>query len=557
MKRLFCVIPILGSILLLQGCAAIFHTQHTALACWQDSTDVTYSSSEVGMWWGEVANTLETEHAKMRGKIADISLNNNKTYYLIKQSKKGFIPEYSIITRRRFNLLKVIDLALPVISDIYLLSGAGYYTDPVTGEQQSNIVPLALSYYFGTVGWLQVPFGPWVVYNRRYALPPMTPIPRHDTNVGRIFIKEVDVNINKDSLQHKYYETYNKFINHNMLYASREKDSFRVRNTVFKDTLNSILGKWKFIDTGRSFLSFMYSAPNFIRCEISGMTIYSVNALSYISLSTKWKLYGATSDKEAYSANLENTSKWGTFQEGDEEFKEYVTDALERSMAQFLTTNEVENALRNKSAKISIPDTWSTLQLSCKPSDIASNLQDALKATVTVKVPYGHGSGCVVSSDGYIITNYHVIADDTTSLVQVIFSSGDTLPAEYVRSNSVYDLALFKIRKPGNYECFTPSSSKDILLGTEVYAIGTPLDMSLGQTITKGIISGKRKIADKTIIQTDVSINPGNSGGGLINGQGKLLGIVNAKIMGEDIQGIGFAIPAYYIEDALKVKFNN
>ncbi len=184
-----------------------------------------------------------------------------------------------------------------------------------------------------------------------------------------------------------------------------------------------------------------------------------------------------------------------------------------------------------------------------------SNLQEAVKAVVTVKTPDGHGSGCILSNDGYFVTNYHVISDNNGGDVEVIFSNGDTTKAEYIRSNAEYDLALFKIKKQGSYKCLHLSLSKDINIGSEVFAIGTPEDIELGQTLTKGIISGQRKVGEKQIIQTDVSINPGNSGGALVTKDGTLLGVVNAKIVGISIQGIGFAIPAHYIQDALKVEF--
>jgi len=86
-----------------------------------------------------------------------------------------------------------------------------------------------------------------------------------------------------------------------------------------------------------------------------------------------------------------------------------------------------------------------------------------------------------------------------------------------------------------------------------VYAIGTPSDIELGQTLSKGIISGKRLFNQKQYIQTDVSINSGNSGGALIDPQGNLLGIISAKIVGVGIEGLGFAIPIKYINESLVV----
>ncbi|MGL4632324.1 MAG: S1C family serine protease [Leadbetterella sp.] len=90
-----------------------------------------------------------------------------------------------------------------------------------------------------------------------------------------------------------------------------------------------------------------------------------------------------------------------------------------------------------------------------------------------------------------------------------------------------------------------------------VYAIGTPTSEVFSQTITKGIISRLEENNGKSkLIQIDASINPGNSGGALVNPKGNLVGIVNAKIVGKGIEGIGFAIPANLIEESLKIEFN-
>ena len=92
-------------------------------------------------------------------------------------------------------------------------------------------------------------------------------------------------------------------------------------------------------------------------------------------------------------------------------------------------------------------------------------------------------------------------------------------------------------------------------IGADVFAIGTPADKELGQTVTKGIISARRKIEGHAFLQTDVSINGGNSGGALVARSGQLLGIVNAKLVGRGIEGIGFAIPAEQVSEALQLTF--
>ncbi|HKK66616.1 MAG TPA: trypsin-like peptidase domain-containing protein, partial [Bacteroidales bacterium] len=89
--------------------------------------------------------------------------------------------------------------------------------------------------------------------------------------------------------------------------------------------------------------------------------------------------------------------------------------------------------------------------------------------------------------------------------------------------------------------------------GADVYSIGTGVDVSLGQSLSKGIISGKRQIGLSEYLQTDVTINPGSSGGALVGKDGELLGIVSAKMMGVGIEGIGFAIPVKTLVKSLNL----
>lgn len=156
----------------------------------------------------------------------------------------------------------------------------------------------------------------------------------------------------------------------------------------------------------------------------------------------------------------------------------------------------------------------------------------------------GAGSGVIVTSDGYIITNNHVI-DGATS-INVTLRSGETYPATVVGLDDQLDVALLKVEATG----LTPASigtSSDLIVGQTVVAIGNPLGQ-LGGTVTDGIVSAlDRSITldgqTMNLLQTNAAINPGNSGGGLFDAQGNLIGLVVAKSSGDNVEGLGFAIP--------------
>lgn len=161
------------------------------------------------------------------------------------------------------------------------------------------------------------------------------------------------------------------------------------------------------------------------------------------------------------------------------------------------------------------------------------------------------GTGIVMSADGYIITNAHVITDTDTgtaaSAINVVLSDKTEYPATVIGCDTKTDLAVVKIQATG----LTPAefgSSEDLEVGELAIAIGNPLGFELSGSVTGGMISALNReitIEDKTmtLIQTDAAINPGNSGGPLVNSYGQVIGINSAKISSSDVEGLGFAIP--------------
>ncbi|MCB1850575.1 MAG: trypsin-like peptidase domain-containing protein [Gammaproteobacteria bacterium] len=154
------------------------------------------------------------------------------------------------------------------------------------------------------------------------------------------------------------------------------------------------------------------------------------------------------------------------------------------------------------------------------------------------------GSGVIISSQGFILTNHHVVKE--ADEIRVVLANGDTFPAEIAGTDPETDLAVLRSAQ-SNLPVITVGDSQHLRVGDVVLAIGNPF--GVGQTVTMGIVSatGRNQLGINTFenfIQTDAAINPGNSGGALINAYGELVGINTAifsKTGGSD--GIGFAIP--------------
>lgn len=159
-------------------------------------------------------------------------------------------------------------------------------------------------------------------------------------------------------------------------------------------------------------------------------------------------------------------------------------------------------------------------------------------------VSTGAGSGVIISSSGYIITNHHVVYDADN--VTITLSDGSQHQAIIIGSDDKTDIAILKVEAEGLVPA-TMGNSSDVFVGDDVVVVGNPLGQ-LGGTVTNGIISAlDREITiDGTVmslLQTNAAINQGNSGGGMFNSRGELIGIINAKTVATGVEGLGFAIP--------------
>ena len=157
------------------------------------------------------------------------------------------------------------------------------------------------------------------------------------------------------------------------------------------------------------------------------------------------------------------------------------------------------------------------------------------------------GSGFILTKDGYIVTNFHVVEDAST--IKVTLYNGDTLDAAYIGGDEDYDIAVIKIEAQ-ELPCVTLGDSEHLNVGDRVLAIGNPLG-ELTFSMSGGMVSSVNRTINVSgtpfnMIQTDTSINPGNSGGPLLNQYGEVIGIVSAKYStysNTSVEGLGFAIP--------------
>jgi S1-C subfamily serine protease len=211
----------------------------------------------------------------------------------------------------------------------------------------------------------------------------------------------------------------------------------------------------------------------------------------------------------------------------------HYSATLGKTRAEYLTASEnlKKDPLRNVSAA------YQMVAKKVRPSVVSINAQRSSRRVG------GLGSGVIMSQDGYIITNAHVVQDSSRVLVEL--HDRRDFEAELIGIDEMSDLALLKIDAP-DLIAAEWGDSDQVDVGAIVWAVGSPYGFQ--HTVTSGILSGKDRPGEggnpkQALLQTDAAVNPGNSGGPLVDSKGQVIGI-NTSIFGETFQGISFAVPS-------------
>ncbi|MBV1820847.1 serine protease HtrA [Clostridium cochlearium] len=235
----------------------------------------------------------------------------------------------------------------------------------------------------------------------------------------------------------------------------------------------------------------------------------------------------------------------------------------------YIAPNLYGNILPNPN---SVENKYMPQQVSITPSDdintvsavVKKSMSSVVGITTLETVNYffeqrdveGLGSGVIVDSNGYILTNSHVVADGNAKEIKVLFDNGDKVPGKVLWNDSSLDLAIVKVDIT-NLPVAELGDSDKLEVGEIAIAIGNPLGLEFQRTVTSGVISGLNRSIQinqaniiEDLIQTDASINPGNSGGPLLNKSGEVIGINTVKI--KTGEGLGFSIPINIAKSIIK-----
>ena len=222
-----------------------------------------------------------------------------------------------------------------------------------------------------------------------------------------------------------------------------------------------------------------------------------------------------------------------------------VTQTETESKLSELTENLIEtrNSLNlvNESIKAELKEIKESTS-----DDFSGIIEDSLQSVVTIRTDISQGTGFLISEDGFLVTNAHILSGAREMYILDYQQNKHT--AELIGYNATFDIALLKMS--GTYNPLEIGNSEEIQIGEKVIAIGNPLGLQF--SVSEGIVSGLNREGVNAInayIQTDAALNPGNSGGPLINKQGEVIGINNFKVGGGE--NLGFALESNYIKDII------
>jgi len=273
---------------------------------------------------------------------------------------------------------------------------------------------------------------------------------------------------------------------------------------------------------------------------------------TYVELSVEWQVYNAMDKKVIYKHSTVGQAKVTfTDKRSSEGFMQAFAHATQGLLADkgfFAVASKGDKPGKGDNFEGIAPDRGAPTAQAASGSVFATKgrktpITEVTKQAVVIQVPGSHGSGFFINSR-HILTNHHVVGDNTE--VRVLLQDGTKLEGRVLNRDARRDVALVAVEGSGLNGLGVRLG--DLPVGTEVFAVGAPIQMGLQGSVTKGIVSSYRMVRDQRMLQSDVAIYGGNSGGPLVDGQGQVVGICQSRMTAT--QGFNFFIP---IDEGLSV----
>lgn len=336
---------------------------------------------------------------------------------------------------------------------------------------------------------------------------------------------------------------------------SQDDKRIMSENTKFTESIYNTLRSTGFVDT----VNRVFSDNNntlVLEAKIKKVNIYTITGKKWPNM-RRAKLFLTWYVKNTYDEvldSIETSDFSGDFVErydDNEQEVKVLGDAVDVAYLNLHKRKEFTRFLKQEN----VFDISEPLLKIPGPKGVVGDKADAALASVIVKTANGHGSGFAITNDGYLVTNYHIVAgrlNNKPSAVTIITSDGEELSADIVRCNKFRDLVLLKVNRSFE-KAFRCSANKAFKNMQTVFTVGAPKSIELGQSISTGVISNERKNNNNNLLQLGMSVNAGNSGGPVFDENGNLHGVIVSKLVGQNTEGVSFAIPSYLLMDYLKI----
>lgn len=532
MRALALTLPVLLS---LSSCSfyQVFTTAEVQTSFATDSVEISL----------EIRDAEEVESFEFLGyNFAEVTLDNYTEGHVLRAERVGYYPQNLPVFRERLNRWKGLDALLAF--------GFANTLAQHDADWEARQYAEAMGLTYNVLGWVA---SPWRVYGKSFQFDELEPMPKAAEHAPPVWIEGVHIAVAPGNHVTDHYRTRDAFYRNRKAFQFENDEAFAVDYTnLDEDALECLWEQGYQGPNGTSL--FTQEDELVLEAAITHVHEEQIGNLAKYTIQTQWWVhnpYGLPTDTVTYRTY----SPWGFASGYESPFdRQALADVIVRNALKAAENPLLQaEAARKDSLEAEWKSDWSPIVLP-QVTKAAGSLSEALASVVTIEDDYGHGSGCILSSDGYILTNHHVVLD-TTQQQTVHFQDGSKRKAELIRYHPLYDLALLKVDTTG-LRPFQPDLRRDAMdVGDDVFAMGTPYDIALGASVTRGIVSSTRKDGKRSLIQTDVSISPGNSGGALVRQDGTLVGVVNEKIMELGVEGIGFAIPLHHIEEALMLRY--
>jgi len=264
------------------------------------------------------------------------------------------------------------------------------------------------------------------------------------------------------------------------------------------------------------------------------------------SLSVQWQVYSRLSRKVEYKVTTEGYGEV-TDSQPDGEIDIFL-NAFSQATRNLLAEPGFHDLITGQGLRAEAKIARDTILLDSRPlfvDPIADHINDIRLNVVTVFAGDSHGSGFFIDQKGHLLTNEHVVR--TAKFVKIKLTTGREILGEVLATNPIRDVALLKSEETSLKGL--PTKGDPLNIGSEVFAMGSPLDEEYSSTLSRGIISAYRSEDGLDFIQSDVNVLPGSSGGPLLDENGNVIGItVKGRFFNEAIAGLNFFVP---IKDAL------